>query len=123
MDSPSHIVVGVDGSAGSLEALEFAGREATLRSSQLEILWAWRDHDPPSGPWGVQLDDHEVQLWAQKRLEEIAEEVESLDQARVVARAVDDAPAAALIDSGQRADLLVVGTVAMAASSGSGSVP
>lgn len=35
------IVVGVDGSPGSLEALEWAVAEARLRQTDLRVIWAW----------------------------------------------------------------------------------
>ncbi|MBC7293709.1 MAG: universal stress protein, partial [Thermoleophilia bacterium] len=45
------VVVGVDGSAGSLAALEFAAKEAGLRNGRLRVVSAWEI--PPAVLAGV----------------------------------------------------------------------
>ena len=58
----SAIVVGVDGSEGSIRALRFALEEAGVRGAELRVVHAW--HIPPaiygSGwvPTGVDLDEY-----------------------------------------------------------------
>ena len=41
MDRTARIIVGVDHSQESLNALEFAVEEAALRRVELEVIWAW----------------------------------------------------------------------------------
>lgn len=109
MDTTPLVVVGLDGSPGSMAAMDLACEEATLRQAHLEVIWAWRDLDRPSPFWEVGFDPNEIQLWAQRRLEEIVARSPAARDLRVVARAVNDAPATALIEAASRAALLVVG--------------
>ena len=52
------VVVGIDGSPASLEALEFAAQEATLRGASLQVTMTWDwplgicqdSYDPRIGP-------------------------------------------------------------------------
>ncbi|WP_431920889.1 universal stress protein [Nonomuraea jabiensis] len=105
------IVVGVDGSAPSLQAASWAGQEAALRSAPLRMLYAmpgW-DHDvplvPPPRAWGTGAE---------------AAAREMLDHAAVHAGAgrphlsittdiIASRPAAALVGAAEDAQLLVVG--------------
>ena len=49
------IVVGVDGSASSLSALEWAARQAELTGCALEVLTTWAP--PTAFMWSVYPDD------------------------------------------------------------------
>ena len=42
MDARKTIVVGIDGSAGARDALEFAVQEARLHGDQLRVVWTWQ---------------------------------------------------------------------------------
>lgn len=108
MNETSRIVVGVDHSEGSLEALEFAIEEAALRAVGLEVVWAWSDHLPGSDVPGGVIDGVDVGALAQVQLDElVASRVpDGLD---VTVRAVIDKPESALVDSARSAGLLVVG--------------
>lgn len=109
MDRTARIIVGVDHSEESLNALGFAVEEAALRRVELEVMWAWSDHTPRSHAFGGAGDGVDVQLSAQRQLEGLVESrvPEDLD---VTIRAVVDKPDTALVDSAERAELLVVGT-------------
>ena len=67
----SRVIVGVDGSEGSIEALQFAVEEARLRGTELLAVNAW--HIPPgvygSGWAPTPLDLDEYRKLAQKALE------------------------------------------------------
>jgi nucleotide-binding universal stress UspA family protein len=109
------IVVGVDGSEGSLHALRFAADEARLRDAQLRVVLAWEY--PVSlfagvgytVPDAVMLSDfHEL---AEKRLAEALEAVApALEGVEVERSVVEGAPSPALLEAAKGADLLVVGT-------------
>jgi nucleotide-binding universal stress UspA family protein len=109
----STIVVGVDGSDGSVQALRFAIEEARIRGATLRAVNAW--HVPPAvygagwAPATVDLDEYR----------KLAEEalVESVEGAGAAASGVEVTPilreghpADILLDESKGADLLVVGT-------------
>jgi nucleotide-binding universal stress UspA family protein len=109
------VVVGVDGSDGSMTALRFAVAEALLRKDRLEIVYAW--HVPADGgPFGSGTSS----LVLAGEVAEAAEQVatHAADAARreggpdleVDAVAVMAPPAAELVDRSKDADLLVVGS-------------
>lgn len=107
MNGTSRIVVGVDHSEESLNALEFAAEEAVLRRVELEVIWAWSDHAPGSD-LSAGSGDVDVELSAHRQLKDlVAGRVP--DDLDVTIRAVIDKPDAALLDSAQSAGLLVVG--------------
>ncbi len=106
----SRVVVGVDGSPESLEALRWAARAAALRDSTVRALTAWdllAQHYP----------DHMHRFSttyrasdAEAALTSYVEEALGTEAARTVERrVVCDLPARALIEEGADADLLVVG--------------
>ena len=101
------IVVGVDGSPESDEALRWAARQARLTGRGLRAVNAW--HVPLS--YGVTVGaDHD---WAADSHHALATAVARAlgeeDAAGVVREAVEDYPAPALLRAGEGADLLVVG--------------
>jgi nucleotide-binding universal stress UspA family protein len=109
------IVVGVDGSDGSNEALRWAIADAKLRDVPVRAVHAWT-YSPPLVPSLVgypysaeSFDDPIDERWeAEQRLERAAGEVgEQHDVERVVA---EGSAAQVLIDAVGEADLLVVGS-------------
>lgn len=109
MEITLRIVVGLDGSEESLDALRIARQEAVLRGCDLDVVMAWDYLDQSGIPEDVPFDPHYSQEQAQARVEElVAIAITDLD-APVVARAVCDHAASALIDAGDGAELLVVG--------------
>lgn len=109
------VVVGVDGSAGSLDALRFAEAEARLRDGELHVVHAWLDSVTGYGgaPWAIPVTT----------LEQQADTVllESLHRAwsggspgapavQVRAETIEGVERDVLVDAARGADLLVVGS-------------
>ena len=109
------VVVGVDGSKGSSEALRWAIAEARLRSVPMRAIHAWTYSQPlvPSlvgYPYSTESVDYAVddQRQAEQRLERASRELgEEHEIERVV---VEGSAAQVLIDAVGEADVLVVGS-------------
>jgi nucleotide-binding universal stress UspA family protein len=108
------VVVGVDGSEGSLIALRFAVTEARLRNARLEIVYAW--HVPAAaGPFGSSTSTVVLAGEVAEAAEQVAAHAaeaarqEGGTDLQVDAVAVMASPAAELVDRSKDADLLVVG--------------
>lgn len=108
------IVVGIDGSEGSLHALRFAAEEARLRHAPLNVVLAW---EYPVGLFAgaVAVPDQEMlsdfHKLAEDRLGKALADVEpALAGLEVERNLVEGTPAAALLEAAKGADLLVVGT-------------
>jgi nucleotide-binding universal stress UspA family protein len=105
------IVVGVDGSASSRQALEWAGREAEVRDEDLLVVENW--HDPMFGGPGASAA-YEIDLivaGAEAELASIAQAVaEAHPGVQVKTALLDGSPARSLVDRASDADLLVVGS-------------
>lgn len=110
-----HIVVGVDGSNSSSEALRWAIAEARLRSVPVRAVHAWAYSRPlvPSfvgypysaESFGNAIDDR----WqAEQRLERATSELAEAQEIECVV--VEGSAAQALIDAVGEADVLVVGS-------------
>jgi nucleotide-binding universal stress UspA family protein len=107
------IVVGVDGSDGSVSALRFAVEEARVRSAELRVVNAW--HVPPAvygADWtsaGVDID--EFRKLGEKELMESVEEA-GAGKAGVHVTPIlrEGQPADVLLEESKGAELLVVGT-------------
>jgi len=107
------IVVGVDGSSSSVEALRWATRQARLRGAILSIVTAWDypEHPTPFGivpdlPIGV--DPMEA---SRRALGTLVDEVLGADPGIVVdCHVVHGAPTPVLLESARGAELLVVGS-------------
>jgi len=102
------VVVGVDGSQASQDALRWAARHAELTGAELRAVMAWR----PSIT-GVLPDYTEVPYEADARdaLRKVVDEVLGTDQrVRVTTHVAKGHPAQVLVDAAHGADLLVVGS-------------
>ena len=100
------IVVGVDGSPPSKQALARAAEEAAAHGASLEVVHAWNFLDQP----GPEFDPDYGEASARASVEAIIAEV--LGATPAVApqiRMVNDHPASALLDASQGAYTLVVG--------------
>lgn len=102
------IVVGIDGSAGSVDALRWAVDEARLHRAHVTAVrcWGGRDH-PPRDEWDDEPTPAELQ--AQKELKELIAAAVPHDVDVIDWRTVDARPEWGLLDVAIDADLLVVG--------------
>ena len=111
----SGIVVGIDGSANSKHALEWAAREARVHGTSLTVVLAW---EVPAGVFGGSgfvaatqelMDD--LTTGARERLEgTLADAASSLEGIDVHRSVVQGSAARVLLDAARDADVLVVGT-------------
>jgi nucleotide-binding universal stress UspA family protein len=113
-DRPSpkldRIVVGIDGSACSDEALRWAVDTAARTGAELELVHAW-SYPYPSARHGASDPRHEMRLDAMRMLESAERSArDQCMQVRVHSVVSEDNPAKALIDAGRSADLVVVGS-------------
>ncbi len=107
------IVVGVDGSPGSIAALHWAHSEAKLRGSALEAVSVWQFPMMTTIPaFGALPDVADLSEQTKQSLLAILDEagVESTPEVPVAACVAEGAVASALTAAAADADLLVVGS-------------
>ncbi|WP_207344389.1 universal stress protein [Arthrobacter sp. E3] len=117
---PAHgesIVVGVDGSEGSLSALHWAVAEARLRGTGIRLVMAWQQPElygsgtglllgmDPSGNTGAILADA-----AEAELARLGTEAGAEERAGITLEAVEGHPAEVLVHASEGAALVVVGS-------------
>jgi nucleotide-binding universal stress UspA family protein len=106
------VVVGVDGSKGSIEALKFGIEEARIRETAVKAVNAW--HIPPgvysSGWAAAPVDLDEYRKHAEKSLQESIAEAGAGAGVDVTAVLLEGQPADVLCGQASGADLLVVGS-------------
>ena len=107
--SRGKIVVGVDGSASSQQALRWAARQARLTGEELHAVSCW---DYPTGVgWSPVLEELDWAGSARKALDDaVTASLHPDDADRVQRSVVRGYPARALLDAAAEADLLVVGS-------------
>jgi nucleotide-binding universal stress UspA family protein len=106
------VVVGVDGSAGSVTALRFAIEEARLRGTTLHVVGAWElPAMAYAGGAGVGVADlsSELQTRAGKAVDEALSGLDVGD-VPLEQHVLEGHAASVLLDAGAGADLLVVGS-------------
>jgi nucleotide-binding universal stress UspA family protein len=108
------ILVGIDGSAHSQRALEWAAKEAAIRHTSLTVLTV---HQAVRGFWGGTLhyagDEELVEKGRQAAQAEADKVVASLGDARpasVTVKATEGIPAEELLNAGADADMIVLGS-------------
>jgi nucleotide-binding universal stress UspA family protein len=111
------IVVGIDGSDASKDALRWAVEDARARGAEVVALHAYEAPVPvldavaPATPVdlpGLVAEAHDdAQQFVTKVVDEVVGNVVSVDVAPI---AVEDEPVKALLDASRDADLLVVGS-------------
>jgi nucleotide-binding universal stress UspA family protein len=104
------VVVGLDGSPASLDALDWAARQADLTGSSLEVVMTWRW--PSSYGWAVPVpDDFDPEEDVRAALESsIARVRAAYPDLAIDPRVVSGHPAPVLVEASKGADLLVVGS-------------
>lgn len=104
------IVVGVDGSQSSENALRWAARQALMSGATLEVVITWEY--PISFGWSPPFPaDFDPEADARRALDETLQNVLGPDPAvRVRSKVVEGHPAPVLVDLSKGADLLVVGS-------------
>ncbi len=109
------IVVGVDGSPASDNAVAWAARDAVLRGVQLTLIYAlpgaaspvWLDVALPQDYWDYQNETGQKVLDA---AQQVAREAAGAHALHIVAKSVPGHAVATLIEYSRRADLVVVGS-------------
>ncbi len=103
------IVVGIDGSRPSLDALSWAARQADLTDSTLEIVMTWEW--PGSAGWAVPIPaDFDPEEDVRRALESAVATVRTEHpNLSIDPRVIGGHPAPILIEASKGADLLVVG--------------
>jgi nucleotide-binding universal stress UspA family protein len=106
------VVVGVDGSTCSKEALRFAVDEARMRGARLRIVTAWSI--PPltyTGGAGAMIDPAVFEQDARATLDEALAEAHRIgDDLEIDSVIANESAAAALLSASGEADLVVVGS-------------
>lgn len=103
------IVVGVDGSAGCVDALRWAIRQAQATGAQVRAVAAW--HVPASFDYGPTFDDFDWKAFAQKNADAAVAEASTAGQpVTVMTKVVQGHPGTVLVEDSREADLLVVGS-------------
>ena len=104
------IVVGVDGSPSSLQALSWAARQAELTGSSLEVLMTWQW--PSSYGWAAPIpDDYDPEGDVRQALETAVEPVRAAHPGvSMRTELAAGRPEPILVERSKGADLLVVGS-------------
>ena len=102
------VVVGIDGSDGSLRALRWAAEEARLRGARLRVVLAWSYLDQPGkGEFDPSYGEDDARRTVDEAVAALGADGEGIDIEPVV---VNDLPARGLLEAaGPDPDLLVVG--------------
>jgi nucleotide-binding universal stress UspA family protein len=109
----STIVVGVDGSEGSVDALRFAIDEARTRGAEVKAVSAW--HVPQmiysGGYVPMPIDPIDYEQFTTAALDKVMDEVGANENGVKVSPVVHQGQAAeVLVEEAKSADLLVVGS-------------
>ena len=102
------IVVGVDGSPSSEEALRWALRQAAVTGGQVHAVTAW--HLPTTTGWDTALDDVDWAAQAQRTLDTALDAAHPDGTPDVQRHVVEGSAARVLVERAADADLLVVGS-------------
>ena len=111
----SGITVGIDGSAHSTRALEWAIKEAAIRHAPITVLTV---HTVPMSGWTGNpitlprdaADQEKAQRAAEEMTLKATSQLGAAKPSSVTVRAISGFPAQALIDASRTADLMVVGS-------------
>lgn len=108
------ILVGIDGSAHSQHALEWAAKEAALRHTSLTVLTV---HQAVAGFWGGTLHyagdeslTEKARAAAQAETDKVLAGLGGARPASVTVKATNGQPAEEILNEGVTADLIVLGS-------------
>jgi len=110
------VVVGIDGSEASREALRWAAGEAKLRGASLRVVHTWSRPYAVSGPNPqperpvVGEEDNERRFAEELLDRELAATGVEVTGISIEPELVEGPPAKTLLDAAQHADLLVIGS-------------
>jgi nucleotide-binding universal stress UspA family protein len=104
------IVVGIDGSASSLDALWWAARQADLTAARLEVVMTWEW--PSSYGWAVPVpEDLDPEKEVRQTIEKAVAPVRAAHPGLTIEETAQEGhPAPILVEASKGADLLVVGS-------------
>jgi nucleotide-binding universal stress UspA family protein len=107
MKTPGHIVVGVDGSPSSLDALTWAVGQGALTGTGVRAVIAW-DYPPLSGvdPMTTHVD---WRTRAQQTIDTAVDRAPGADSVNVSSAVIAGHPAEVLLEAAVGAQLLVIG--------------
>ena len=107
--SPEVIVVGVDGSPGSIDALRWAVRQARATGAEVLAVTAWEI--PATFGYAPSLDDVDWAAEARKTVDTaLGEVVEGGHSVAMTSRVARGHAGTVLVEASRDADLLVVGS-------------
>jgi nucleotide-binding universal stress UspA family protein len=120
-DPAPHLVVGVDGSAESIEALRWAARYAAATAASISAVHAW--HYPAAGPVPASRPPQPITDQVRAQLQEtldaaLSQVFGTTTPERVGTKVAYGHPAMVLVNEAAGADLLVVGNRGHGAFSG-----
>jgi nucleotide-binding universal stress UspA family protein len=110
------VVVGIDGTEASRQALRWAAAEAELRGTVLRVVHTWSRPYAVSGPnpqpERPEVDEDETERRLAEELfdRELAATGIEATGVRIEPELVEGSPARKLLDAAQHADLLVIGS-------------
>jgi nucleotide-binding universal stress UspA family protein len=108
-NTPTRIVVGVDGSTPSKQALRWAARIAAASHARIDAVAAWQF--PPSFGWSVVPNDWSPHADTERNLTETVDEVFGADRpANMRLTAREGNSTAILLDESDGALMLIVGS-------------
>jgi nucleotide-binding universal stress UspA family protein len=114
---PSRVVVGVDGSAGSIVALEWAAQEAGLRGVAVHVVMAWQRQQTfgSANVFGVGMDptfdtEESLAAAAAQMATRLVEDAGKEGDVPMTWETVEGHPATALLGVVEDEDILVVGS-------------
>src|SRR5262245_31115046 len=113
----ARVVVGIDGSEASRQALRWAADEAKLRGAALQVVHTWSRAYFVPGPYpqaekasSAGTEDAERRLAEELLDRELAATGVTAAGIRIEPELVEGAPAKTLLDAAQQAELLVIGS-------------
>jgi nucleotide-binding universal stress UspA family protein len=108
--TPGRIVVGIDGSAASNDALRWAARQASLTGGPLDVIMTWEW--PASLGWSVPIpDDYDPETEVRQIVDGAVEAaLGEYPGVKAEPRVINGHPSTVLVEATKGADLRVIGS-------------